>query len=187
VDKKIRQVFIRSMVRLFGDYNKYLSFVDGVPLFNKESYLINHSSKDKAFFERLADSQNFNYFLQYDVKETYPYFHKLSLRLSTSLKSKGFEKRSNSLSKMSILGADSRSRSNTQTKINVVKNSSYNNDPNTDNCSNSSISAVLDLKTNDYLESFFITPYFISDSILKANVYKLEDLITLKFKGKYEG
>ena len=172
------------MVRLFGDYGKYLSFVEGVPLFNKESYLINHSSKDRAFFERIVDSQHFNFFLQYDIKEVFPYFHKLCLRYSNNLKMKSFVKRSNSLSKMKIMSTDKNSSSTTvHNKSNkIIMNSSLN-DNNSDNVSNNSISTILDLKGNDYLENFLITPYYISDSIFTSNVYQIEELITLRFKG----
>lgn len=174
------------MLRLFGDYSKYLSYVDGVPLFNKESYLINHSSKDKVFFERIADSQHFNYFLQYDIKEVFPYFHKLCLRYSNTLKMKTYEKRSNSLSKMNAVKSDNNKSSNVvvQMKTNAVTRNSSFNDVNSDNNSNNSLSAISDNKSNEFLENFLITPYFISEYILKSNLYKLEELITLRFKGK---
>jgi hypothetical protein len=172
------------MVRLFGDYGKYLSYVDGVPLFNKESYLINHSSKDKVFFERIADSQHFNYFLQYDIKEVFPYFHKLCLRYSNLLKMKTYEKRSNSLSKMNVVKPDKNRSSNVvQMKTNAFTRNSSFNDVNSDNNSNNSISAINDIKSNDFLENFLITPYFISEYILKSNLYKIEELLTLRFKG----
>ena len=173
------------MLRLFGDYGKYLSYVDGVPLFNKESYLINHSSKDKVFYERIADSQHFNYFLQYDIKEVFPYFHKLCLRYSNTLKMKTYEKRSNSLSKMNANKED-KNRSTNVVPIktnNVTRNSSFN-DVNSDNYSNNSFSAIHDLKSTDFLESFLISPYFISEYIIKSNLYKIEELLTLRFKGK---
>lgn len=171
------------MVRLFGDYNKYVSFVDGVPLFNKESYLMNHSSKDRVFFERIADAQHFNYFLQYDIKEVYPYFHKLCLRYSNSLKMKTFEKRSNSLSKMNVVNTEkNKSSTNVQTKTNFTRNSSFN-DKDSENNSNNSISAILEIKGTDFLENFLISPYFINDQILKSNVYKIDEIIALRYKG----
>jgi hypothetical protein len=101
------------MIRLFGDFGNYLSFVDGYPSFNRECYINNHSSKDKVFFERIADSQNFNFFLQNEIKEVFPYFHKLCLRYSNNLKMKSFVKRSNSLSKMKIISTDKNSSSTT--------------------------------------------------------------------------
>lgn len=174
------------MIRLFGDFGNYLSFVDGYPSFNRECYINNHSSKDKVFFERIADSQNFNFFLQNEIKEVFPYFYKLCLRYCNNSKiTNNFEKRSNSLSKLNVSKSTKLNSTSKLLKVvsNVVtKNSSFEN--NSENNSNNSISTILEIKGNDYLENFLITPYFINESILKSNVYLVDDLINLRFKGK---
>lgn len=66
------------MARLFGDYIKYLSFIDKVPIFNKESFIETKNAKFREFYDQLTDTQSFLFFLQQDLKESYPIFYKLS-------------------------------------------------------------------------------------------------------------
>ena len=73
-----------SMVKMFGDFMKYVSFLDNVPLFNKDSFFSTKSLKEKDFYDKLVESQNFNFFLQQDSKESFPYFYDLCLKETVS-------------------------------------------------------------------------------------------------------
>lgn len=184
------------MVGLFGNYTKYLSFLENVPLFNKESFLINSSFKDKQFFDSFVDSQLFSYFLQQDVKRVFPYFAKISLRYSSSLIkiNKFAEKRSNSLSN-TIKSLKLQSKKQTPTKhnslitsnnnnISVVKNNSFHPIHNSGR-SEVSVDVEKEMEIPDY-DTFSIHPYFLSESIINSNIYRIEEIINMKFKGKFK-
>lgn len=184
IDQKIRKIFIKSMGRLFGNYSKYLTFMDGVPLFNKESFLITKPHKEKGFYDRFSESQLFNYFLQQDVKKAFPYFSKISLRFANppKIKSKttsliSFSKK-NSTPSISIVKGNQVDQSAISGNTSAHKKS-LNNYSET---SSNSMTAIVDMKNLDYFENYIIPPYFISESIIKSNMYKIEELISLKFK-----
>jgi len=74
----MRELFAIAMTKIFGDYLKFLTFLDDVPLFNVEGYIINRNSKDKEFYNEFSQTQIFRQFLQNNLKEQYPYFLKLT-------------------------------------------------------------------------------------------------------------
>ena len=63
------------MVKMFGDYTNFLSFLDNVPIFNKEIFFKTKSHGEIEFYDRVLESQNFNFFLQLDSKKTTPFFY----------------------------------------------------------------------------------------------------------------
>lgn len=75
MDHKVRQVFVSAMVEILTGYNKFLSYVDELPVFNEKIFINNKSRRDRDFYDKLIDTQNFNYFLQLDTKIQAPYFH----------------------------------------------------------------------------------------------------------------
>ena len=72
----MREVFTRSMIRMIGDYAKYATVIEDVPVFNIENFVANRPEKDASFYTELTETQLFNHFLQLDVKESFPYFYK---------------------------------------------------------------------------------------------------------------
>jgi hypothetical protein len=83
-----------SMVKMIGDYMKFVSFLDNVPLFNMESFFATKVPKEKEFYEKLVESQNFNFFLQQDLKEVFPYFYDLCMKKNNSIKKEPNKNRS---------------------------------------------------------------------------------------------
>lgn len=75
------------MIKLFGDFLSHSSLVDGFPILNKESFLLNKSAKEKEFLDKLVDSQNFSNLLQLDT-EFLTYFNKLLKKKEENSKSK---------------------------------------------------------------------------------------------------
>jgi len=51
-----------------------------------ESFFATKQSKEKEFYEKLVESQNFNFFLQQDLKEVFPYFYDLTIKQTNSSK-----------------------------------------------------------------------------------------------------
>ncbi len=65
-NQTIKEIFIKSIVLMIGDYKKYVSYIDNIPLFNTDSFLINRPNKYKAFYTELSQSQLFRHFLHND-------------------------------------------------------------------------------------------------------------------------
>lgn len=107
LDKKIfefafRNIFIKNNLNFFGDFVKYLSFIDDIPLFNVDSYLATRNYIDKDFFNELSGTQIFRQFLQYDCKEKFSYFYELTTSfniaaVNRNLAARKSFKRSNSI------------------------------------------------------------------------------------------
>ena len=177
IDEEIRKCFIKSNVRLFGDFSKYLSFIDGVPIFNKECFLINHS-KNGDFFEKFIDSQNFSYFLQCEFKDNFPYFNKLCLRLIGHNNRKTISL-SNNISKSPISRPSiNNSTQNSTPNINInYKTPSLN----LENSNNSQSENNIEGNKIELSDTFLINPYFISEQLV-PNIDKIEELIYEKYK-----
>ncbi len=66
---------------MYGDYIKFLSFIDDTPLFNKESFLISKVTKERNFYDEFTETQMFNQLVQNKkIKESSPYFHNESIK-----------------------------------------------------------------------------------------------------------
>ena len=176
LDEEIRESFIKSNARLFGDFSIYLSFIDSVPIFNKECFLINHS-KNRDFFEKFIDSQNFSYFLQCEYKEGYPYFNKMCMRLGSNKvknRTSSVKVSKSPISRPSV----NNSTQNSTPNINVqFKTASLN----LENSNNSHSDNLDGFNKNDINDTYLINPYFISDQII-SNLDKIEELIYEKYK-----
>ena len=65
VNKNIKDVFVKAMIMLIGDYQNF-TFVtnDKMPLFNEEAFLNTHTQKDmKCYLKEFISTQNFYQFL----------------------------------------------------------------------------------------------------------------------------
>jgi hypothetical protein len=94
----MREIFVKSFIKLFGDYSKYCAVIDDIPVFNTESFVLNRHQKDSNFYSELTETQLFNLFLQTDVKECFPFFFKLNERPFILNRSNSLSKRSVSVS-----------------------------------------------------------------------------------------
>jgi hypothetical protein len=175
INKKLRVLFMKSFVSLFGDYKKYVSILHGLPLLNVDSFLETKNHEYKKFYSELVGTQIFGNFLQ--QKETFPYFEKMCLRynnLPVVTRHQSTKKiRSNSLS-----------RSNTNLiRMNTMK---MNKTPgNKRDGSNASSDEEVDTKY-DSLDTYIIYPNFIGSEIFtKVDITKIEEYITSRFKCIY--
>lgn len=85
LERNIREMFILMMVQLFGDYKKYLSYLDNVALFNSDGFLLKRDKAYNAFFSDLTSTQNFRQFLQNLDNENVVLFDKLCVRYVSSI------------------------------------------------------------------------------------------------------
>lgn len=74
LDFQMREIFIRSMNFLFGDFKKYTSFIDDIPLFNYTCFVDHRERETKDFYLDFTQTQIFRNFLQYSANESFPYF-----------------------------------------------------------------------------------------------------------------
>ena len=65
IDKQIRNVFLKAMIMLIGDYNNFIFYTeDEIPLFNKDAFVESHKDKTSQFFlSEMVKTQIFNQFL----------------------------------------------------------------------------------------------------------------------------
>lgn len=180
IEFSVRDIFIRSFVELFGDYVRYLSFIDEVPLFNTESFLKNRPEKDSKFYDELVQTQIFRQFLQNDAKETYPYFYRLTLRYTGS-------KIRNSNRSNSVTGRKSTLRSFSQNKIQNTNNSGIiktllNNEKNDNNGKSQNTLNIIDNKSSDSIESLVLKPYFIKNNINITNEKQILEIVESLYK-----
>ena len=65
VDKTIREIFVKVMVMLLGDYKNYVKSVDdGYVCFNYDEFLYSRPKNYKKFYQELIQTQIFKEFLQ---------------------------------------------------------------------------------------------------------------------------
>jgi hypothetical protein len=78
---EIRDAFIDFFVEMFQDYAKYLSFIEGDPVFNKSLFLEKKPNNERNFYNDILDTQLFQQFTQNVVNEDVNYFNnKINLR-----------------------------------------------------------------------------------------------------------
>lgn len=183
VNKTIRSIFTKSMALLFGDYKSYVSYIDDVPLFNTESFLKNKPEKQKNFLNELTQTQNFQLFLQ--TKENYPFFDKICTRNNSTMvlrrESKKTLNRSSSVNKSELVRSNNASRLSSKTPNIVINKLMQSMDAYSDSHSKS---GHVESRSFDYQEGYLITPYYIVDPILRANVSKIEEYIAEKYRCK---
>ena len=83
---KIREVFLKFFVEIFGDYQEYTSSIDETAYFNSESFLNNVPKEYHNFYLSIFNSEMFHDFLQRNVVVNSPlykpdrYYNKYCIR-----------------------------------------------------------------------------------------------------------
>jgi uncharacterized protein YbcV (DUF1398 family) len=133
LEKKFRLLFIKSNVLLFGDYKKYVSFIDDSNYFNSQSYVSSRPEKFQQFYNELTSSGIFRHFLN-NKSDSFPYFDKMSTRYVNNILSRMNVKRFGSASRKSLLYSDSKISNSKKERSNsifrkdsVIRNSKANN------------------------------------------------------------
>ena len=73
-DLKIRIAFIEMFVEMFHNIDKYMCFLDGDVVFNKNLFLEAIPKQDKRFYDEFVDTQLFQLFTQNILKDELNYF-----------------------------------------------------------------------------------------------------------------
>ena len=81
MNKTFLKIFSSYLVFLFGDYMKYLTYIDGFACFNQDLFINNKSQKHKVFFLEIISTQNFSIFINNNPSK-HSFFNKLVQRLS---------------------------------------------------------------------------------------------------------
>lgn len=69
------------MAQIFGDYQKYLSFIDDYACFSNELFLSSKNQKYSSFFTDIIQTQNFSHFI-HNEPQKHELFNKIALRNS---------------------------------------------------------------------------------------------------------
>lgn len=192
---------MKSIIDLIGDYQKYLTYINGNPIFNMNTFLTNKNQKDRAFFTNFKSTLNFQQFIGENCKEEFPYFYKLLIRFNAQpLKKKksdnpivSFFKRSSSTtiktvkenSDLNKSGSNKKLANHNITIINSSMKGSANNENSNSGSKGSGGPGAVEGKS-DLPEGFIILPYFIEEEIIKSDYNKLEVHLREKFKGKFK-
>ena len=176
-NKAFRDIFIKSMVMLFGDYKKYVSYIEDSPLFNTEILLKHRPSSSKAFYEELTQTQIFRYFLQQDRNIPNPYFENMMLKYNSSINT---QRRSFSVKR-------------TSTVVEAIENehnTSHGNMPNiglfsrknsgVDNLNTDSMSSRI--QNSDEMDQYMIRPFCLNDNTLSTKLMRIEEILDERYK-----
>ena len=134
---------------MFGDYRKFVSFLENIPLFNKDSFFKTKSKKDIEFYDKVIESQYFNYFIQKETKENYPFFYFHCHKLMTKNKKSGYTK----FMRLRSISFDNKINYNNSLKFQsdyILEDSNI----------NENIAKFYENNNLEYLNTFVITPYF---------------------------
>jgi hypothetical protein len=176
-NKMVISLFVKAMVYLFGDYKKYVSIIDSIPLLNTTSFLSKRPPTMHEFYKELTGGQIFRYFLQ--NKQTSPYFEKMCIRYSCLAFPHGRE-RSNSLNRMTFGNHKTTpiKKTNIFTPVTSAKKVVAN------TSSFSVCSKEIENKSHEMIDTYIITQFFTQDPVIRLEPAKLEEYLTLKYKRK---
>ncbi len=79
---KIKKTCIKLFAFIFGDYSKYLTYIDKIPIFNGKSFIASKPKSFNKFYDEITSTHIFKYFLQISTNENFVYFEKLCIRYS---------------------------------------------------------------------------------------------------------
>lgn len=82
IQTKLIRYCMKLMAFIFGDYKKYVTYIDKIPIFNSKSFVISKPSNQFRFYEDITATHIFKYFLQISTEDNFSYFEKLCLRYS---------------------------------------------------------------------------------------------------------
>jgi len=82
IKNKLKKNCMKLMAFIFGDYKKYVTYIDKIPIFNGKSFVISKPSNQSRFYEDITGTHIFKYFLQISSEENLCYFDKLCVRYS---------------------------------------------------------------------------------------------------------
>lgn len=201
VNKAFKNMFIKLMIILIGDYKNFTFVTDEeMPLFNKEAFLNSHTQKDmRTFLDEMTETQIFNQFLfnekisfnhnitqSMDIKPNLysdsSYFLYMISKNPDLINTQQVRKRSSSSSKVSARNK-SYSKSNGKGDNSLIHshlNSSFHNQ----NLKTEHLIPNFSSKNYNVIQKFLLVPYFISNPVIYSKKEKIEEYITNYLKKK---
>lgn len=76
-DLVIKEIFLNSMLKLFGNYKLFTSSINRTSLFSSDIFLKNQDENYQKFYQNFIQTQNFLIFLQNSKNLEYAHFNKL--------------------------------------------------------------------------------------------------------------
>ncbi len=164
------------MVRVIGDYEKYLNYIDDIPVFSQDDFLQTRINQHLDFYQTLTDTRMFLDFIQNMPKKSFPLFNTYCLRYIneiqtvTKLKRRDSKQTSNktlSKSPSKVGKRNSFSSANMMENFsNILGNGSANqNTTNSGGINESKMIKLDEEEKKEFKETFMIKPYFIQDEL----------------------
>jgi hypothetical protein len=181
--KTLRDIFIKSMIMLFGDYKKYVSYIDGYPLFNTVELLKYRQTGNKLFYEELTSTMIFRQFLQTDQTNPSLYFQNMTLKYNSSINT---QRRSASVKRTSTVFEALENEQNTSHgNINTINGGGIfsRKMSGVDNLNTDSISSRI--QNSDDLDQYMVRPFCLNDNILSSELIRMDEIIAERYKQKY--
>ena len=185
LDKDLRDIFIKSIVRSIGDYEKYLNYIDEIPIFSQDTFLKTRANENQDFFLNLTDTRMFYDFIQNIPTKTFPLFKKFCLRYINDICTNSMLKRKESKKLNSpVKKRSSNSNSNIFESFPALIGMSSSKES-SGNLASIPSSDVTKFKNNEdedrkeYKEAFMIKPFFIKEEEL--NIINYSDYLNGKF------
>ena len=175
LDEKLREIFVLLLVQFFGDYKKYLSYLDNSALFNNDGFLSKKERSIRTFLGEIISNQNFKQFLQLSLSKdnkTIIMFNKLCLKYFGNI---------NIFNK---LPSKVRSSSVSASVCNNALNSSANikKDSSLDKNNTSFTTENIDLNCN--VDTYIINPFIFGDSLTDLEFLNIENTIAEYYKNR---
>lgn len=171
-DKLLKETFIKAIVMMIGDYKKFVSYIDNIPLFNTDCFLNNRSPKYKTFYTELSQSQIFRHFLHSDNINPLTLFEKACFRYSNNINK---EKRSSSKTGLRKYSTDKTANlinnisNNTTTvsltpNLQVKRNSFYSNNDSGSKVALDSCECIINFHTFNLYQSMYFKFFILNFS-----------------------
>ncbi len=188
----ILKVFTTYLVSIFGDYKKYLTYIEDQACFNSEHFLATKNSKYLNFYSEIIHSQNFNSFIQNNPENKI-------LFCSLSLSNAGKRETNITEKKNSIMGFFTKKKLfdfNVKELTETVGNSySYSGHLSNKNISqlanisavsenNSKVSKEFGESTSGEIRDYIVPPFFFKAPIF--DIEKIEEYVNDLVKSKYK-
>lgn len=109
VQIKLKKVCIKLLAFIFGEYKKYVTFIDKTPIFDIKAFVSLKPALHSSFYEEITSTHIFKYFLQSTCEDIFPYFEKLCLRYSNHTTQDNSASKRPILSKNTIYSHDKKS------------------------------------------------------------------------------
>lgn len=164
---KIREIFLGLMSILFGDYKKYLSYIEDEAVFNSESFLYGKRKKNKFYYD-LINTQNFRQFLQNRIEDNNE-FEILNNKNATLITQ--FNNESQNFNEGIFSFMTNKRSSSVSTRVNSNLNERKDSINIVNNTYESSFELNDSLKYQNYsdMTTFILQPYFINMNIERNN------------------